>query len=65
MLDVASVKLPNDKAFCLLLNVLQSVELNLPLFVALANGMFKVKEPLDVIGLPVTLTSVPIPNLHL
>jgi hypothetical protein len=47
------------KAFCLLLNVFQSVELNLPLFVALANGMFKVKEPLDVIGLPVTLTSVP------
>ena len=57
--DVVSVKSPNVKALCLLLNVLQSVELNLPLFVALANGIFRVKEPLDVIGLPVTLTSVP------
>ena len=38
---------------------LQSVDDNLPVFVALAIGMFNVMSPLDVIGLPDTLTSVP------
>ena len=42
------------------LNVLQSVEDNAPLFVALAVGIFRVILPLPVTGLPETFTSVPV-----
>ena len=41
------------------LNVLQSALDNAPLFEALAVGKLKVKVPASVIGLPVTLKSVP------
>jgi hypothetical protein len=44
----------------LLLNVLQSVEDNAPLFVADAVGMLSVIVPLDVMGEPETPTSVPL-----
>ena len=42
------------------LNVLQSVDVKTPLEDALESGMFSVIFPLVVIGLPETLTSVPV-----
>ena len=60
ILDVVSVKLPKVKALCFALNVLQSVDDSFPVFDALAVGIFKTIVPLEVIGLFVTLTSVPV-----
>ena len=41
------------------LNVVQSVDVNLPVFVALDSGIDMVIVPTSVIGLPETETSVP------
>ena len=51
--------------FCLLLNVVQSVELNAPLFVAEAVGTFNVITGVDDPFVTVELKSVPVvPNVN-
>ena len=49
---------PLTRAVCFELNVVQSVLDNLPVFVALAVGMFTVKVP-AVVTVPVAFTLVP------